>query len=571
MSTQLSPEDEKYLDSLKNLLKISEEHEKLRNLGKKETPDEEETEDNLRTEGSENPVEIPLEQMIEPAERVEPLQSMVEPDYVRKVIRQMDTMTTEQLKQALMRIKVSTGGNKKTLRKRVAQYYRKENALLNRKSEPNSDKTYRYFDYLIAADFECTCVEVIYDYPHEIIELPAVLIDVREMKIVSEFRSYVRPVKNPKLSEFCIQFTKIAQETVDEAPYFREALDRLIQWMRQFGLGEKNTRFAFVTDGPHDMWKFMQFQCLLSNIRMPHMFRNFINIKKTFKEKFNGLVKGNGKSGIENMLERLELSFIGNKHSGLDDARNIAQIAIQMMKLKIELRINQKCSWHEPSYHTLKEDEEIGDHVDLASIDVSRRDFQMWLRRLPLKLSSVTRREFLNEEYLDCESCDELTDDKNDAQSFEDKMANRAEIETIDEDEFNKFAEGAPANEPTPTPPPVRDNEDSESDEEEYRREFEMMDIVDSINSDEPPSEAVELNEIWQRRGSESDGQAEGVVSLGDYAYSTSRATSSLVSTRVMSFDDILESSSVEDMELMAPPPKNSLASTNRSSRNDNY
>ena len=55
---------------------------------------------------------------------------------------------------------------------------------------------------------------------------------------------------------------------------------------------------------------------------------------------------------------------------------------------------------------------QIGDHVDLASSDVSRRDFQMWLRRLPLKLSSVTRREFLNEEYLDCESCDELTDDK---------------------------------------------------------------------------------------------------------------------------------------------------------------
>lgn len=507
MTTQLSPEDEKYLDSLKNLLKISEEHEKLRKQEVNQSPDE--TEDQMRTEESENLVEIPAEQMIEPAERVEPLQSMVEPDYVRKVIRQMDTMTTEQLKQALMRIKVSTGGNKKTLRKRVAQYYRKENALLNRKSEPNSDKTYRYFDYLIAADFECTCVEVIYDYPHEIIELPAVLIDVREMKIISEFRSYVRPVKNPKLSEFCIQFTKIAQETVDEAPYFREALDRLVQWMRQFGLGEKNTRFAFVTDGPHDMWKFMQFQCLLSNIRMPHMFRNFINIKKTFKEKFNGLVKGNGKSGIENMLERLDLSFIGNKHSGLDDARNIAQIAIQMMKLKIELRINQKCSWTEPSYHTLKEDEEIGDHVDLQSIDVSRRDFQMWLRRLPLKLSSVTRREFLSEEYLDCESCDELTDDKNDAQSFEYKMVNRAEIEMIDEAEFKKLAEEeGDSNDgevmPRPTPPPVRDTEDSESDEEEYRREFEMMDFVNSMGS-APPTEAVELNEIWQRRGSESD------------------------------------------------------------------
>ncbi|CDH93472.1 3'-5' exonuclease eri-1 [Caenorhabditis elegans] len=213
-----------------------------------------------------------------------------------------------------------------------------------------------------------------------------------------------------------MQFTKIAQETVDAAPYFREALQRLYTWMRKFNLGQKNSRFAFVTDGPHDMWKFMQFQCLLSNIRMPHMFRSFINIKKTFKEKFNGLIKGNGKSGIENMLERLDLSFVGNKHSGLDDATNIAAIAIQMMKLKIELRINQKCSYKENQRSAARKDEEreLEDaaNVDLTSVDISRRDFQLWMRRLPLKLSSVTRREFINEEYLDCDSCDDLTDDK---------------------------------------------------------------------------------------------------------------------------------------------------------------
>lgn len=78
---------------------------------------------------------------------------------------------------------------------------------------------------------------------------------------------------------------------------------------------------------------------------MPHMFRSFINIKKTFQEKFNGLAKGNGKSGIENMLEKLGLTFRGNKHSGLDDARNIAQIAIELMRQKVELRINQKCTY----------------------------------------------------------------------------------------------------------------------------------------------------------------------------------------------------------------------------------
>ncbi|EYC13650.1 hypothetical protein Y032_0043g838 [Ancylostoma ceylanicum] len=58
-----------------------------------------------------------------------------------------------------------------------------------------------------AIDFECTCVEVIYDYPHEIIEFPAVLIDVRQMRIVDTFRTFVRPEKNPTLDPFCIQLT----------------------------------------------------------------------------------------------------------------------------------------------------------------------------------------------------------------------------------------------------------------------------------------------------------------------------------------------------------------------------
>ncbi|UMM31380.1 hypothetical protein L5515_012879 [Caenorhabditis briggsae] len=578
MTAEQNPEDEKYLESLKNLLKVSEEHET------NQQTNEEVDEDDVETEESDIQPTIPPEHQIEPAERIEPLQSMVDPDYVRKVIRTMDTMSTDQLRQALQRIKVSTGGNKKTLRKRVAQYYRKENALLNRKLEPNSDKTLRYFDYLIAIDFECTCVEIIYDYPHEIIELPAVLIDVREMKIISEFRSYVRPVKNPKLSDFCIQFTKIAQETVDEAPYFREALEKLMQWMRKFGLGEKNTRFAFVTDGPHDMWKFMQFQCILSNIRMPHMFRNFINIKKTFKEKFNGLMKGNGKSGIENMLERLDLTFIGNKHSGLDDARNIAQIAIQMMKLKIELRINQKCSWVEPKNQIIKDDDDLDDNVD--TIDVSRRDFQLWLRRLPLKLSSVTRREFLSEEYLDCESCDDMTDDKHDRQSFAEKMTIRQQIEALDEEEREKMKNEPPIvrnGPPKPVPPPpattTQENDDSENDEEflrDYQRQVELLDMEESLDAISN-SNGIELEEVWECAGSEMAAES---VSLDNLAYSSSESLSleqfqyptSQNSTHppTPETDVMMNSDSIESMELMAPPPKNSLASTNRNN-NRNY
>uniref|UniRef100_A0A8R1HZ92 SAP domain-containing protein n=1 Tax=Caenorhabditis japonica TaxID=281687 RepID=A0A8R1HZ92_CAEJA len=560
MENEPNPEEEKFLQSLQNLTTISEEHERLRrNKNQQDGADNEDS-------GDEYPI-IPSEQQIPPSERVEPLKSMVPPDYVRKVIKEMDMMSTEMLRQALLRIKVPTGGNKKTLRKRVAQYYRKENMLLNRKLETNSDKTSRYFDYLIAIDFECTCVEVIYDYPHEIIELPAVLIDVREMKIVSEFRTYVRPVLNPDLSDFCIQFTRITQETVENAPYFREALLRMYQWMRKYGLGEKNARFAFVTDGPHDMWKFMQFQCVLSSIRMPHMFRSFINIKKTFKEKFNGLIKGNGKSGIENMLERLGMSFRGNKHSGLDDARNIAAIAIELMKLKIELRINQKCSYKEIRAGHKEHEDEIADVTDLKLVDVSRRDFQLWMRRLPLKLMSVTRREFLNEEYLDCESCDELIDDKEDPECHSKKMAFRKMLEESQKEEFAEYCKehgNFKIGEIVPKLKNIhnQNDDDDDSEDEDYGPEFAQFEIFENMAE----NNGFDLNVIWQ---SENDTPTDFDFSLieprGDeFEYLPTSSDSSVESS-------LPSTSSVPHHQFSAPPspvqraaPRNSLASSNR-------
>ncbi|RCN32234.1 hypothetical protein ANCCAN_21975 [Ancylostoma caninum] len=46
---------------------------------------------------------------------------------------------------------------------------------------------------------------------------------------------------------------------------------------------------------------------------------------------------------------------------------------------------------------------------ELAKSDrADASDYHIWHRKLPLKLRQVTRDEFLSEEYLDCDSCDEL-------------------------------------------------------------------------------------------------------------------------------------------------------------------
>ncbi|CAI5449836.1 unnamed protein product [Caenorhabditis angaria] len=485
--------------------------------------------------------QIPEENQIEISAHEEPLKSVVSPEYVKKVMRELHVMSTEQLRQALSVIKVSTSGTKRQLRKRVAQYYRKENMLLSRKLENiNSDKTLRYFDYLIAIDFECTCVEIIYDYPHEIIELPAVLIDVKEMKIVSMFRTYVRPVRNPILSDFCIAFTKIAQETVDKAPYFREALQLLYDWMRRFGLGEKGVRFAFVTDGPHDI---------------------FINIKKIFKDRFHGIAKGNGKSGIENMLEKFDLKFQGNKHSGLDDAKNIAYICLEMMKRKIELRINQRCVYI--LNRNQQNDEYKDENLLNQNVDISRRDFQMWMRKLPLKLQVVSRRDFCEEKYLECESCEELTDEQNEMEK------NRAEIEKLMNSKFEKALK-------TSVKIPVRredlERSSSSSDSETYETndDEDLTEEEDLFNNGEPGTFAVaediddevELESIW-RHDDSTDNEicaARRRQHPPNTEQSISSSTSSSSISTSSSSSTVITSTRASDLQ----PPRNSLASANR-------
>ncbi|VDM72224.1 unnamed protein product [Strongylus vulgaris] len=114
------------------------------------------------------------------------------------------------------------------------------------------------------------------------------------------------------------------------------------------------------------------------------------------------LVKGNGQSGIQNMLAHYNLTFEGQKHCGLDDSINIARLCIKLMQDKIELRINQRMTQRQDR----NEDRRLEELAKSDKADAS--DYHIWHRKLPLKLRQVTRDEFLSEEYLDCDSCDDI-------------------------------------------------------------------------------------------------------------------------------------------------------------------
>lgn len=70
------------------------------------------------------------------------------------------------------------------------------------------------FAYLVVLDFESTCWEAKWCAPQqEIIEFPAILLNLQSGEIVSEFQQYVMPIEQPVLSPFCTTLT--GREAVD--------------------------------------------------------------------------------------------------------------------------------------------------------------------------------------------------------------------------------------------------------------------------------------------------------------------------------------------------------------------
>jgi 3'-5' exoribonuclease 1 len=84
----------------------------------------------------------------------------------------------------------------------------------------------------IVVDLEATCWE---DRPHpkemEAIEIGAVLLTSSCGPVVSEFAEFIKPVVEPKLSDFCTQLTSITQAQVDAADEFWVVFPRFVEWI----------------------------------------------------------------------------------------------------------------------------------------------------------------------------------------------------------------------------------------------------------------------------------------------------------------------------------------------------
>lgn len=185
------------------------------------------------------------------------------------------------------------------------------------------------FEYFVVLDFEATCDEHQVPYPQEIIEYPSVLLDGRTFDEIAEFSAFVRPLHNPVLTPFCTRLTSITQAQVDQAALFNEVFAQHLAWLRAHELRisdeEDGASFAFVLCGDWDFLTMFPAQCRVCTPaikKIPHAFRQWINIKKHFAQA-QGVAKA---PGMDGMLHALGLELTGHHHRGIDDCRNIAKI-----------------------------------------------------------------------------------------------------------------------------------------------------------------------------------------------------------------------------------------------------
>ncbi|XP_061850082.1 3'-5' exoribonuclease 1 isoform X3 [Colius striatus] len=218
----------------------------------------------------------------------------------------INRMTRDELRSKLAEFKLETRGVKDVLKKRLKNYYKKQKLM--QKEAINGDS---YYDYICVVDFEATCEEGNPpEFIHEIIEFPIVLLNTHTLEI----------------------------DIVDKADTFPQVLQNVIEWMRQRELGTKYT-YSMLTDGSWDMSKFLNIQCRSSRIKYPSFAKKWINIRKSYGN-FYKVPRNQTKLTI--MLEKLGMNYDGRPHSGLDDSKNIARIAIRMLQDGCELRVNER-------------------------------------------------------------------------------------------------------------------------------------------------------------------------------------------------------------------------------------
>lgn len=142
----------------------------------------------------------------------------------------------------------------------------------------------------------------------ETIEIGAVMVDGETLVPLAEFQAFVKPVRHPHLTEFCMALTTIRQTDVDQAAEFPRVLSNFLGWAGGF------PGWRFCSWGAYDT-KPLRRDCAFWNLPDPWPWDEAINLKRLFARQ-----RGIKECGIPAALSIAGLApLTGIHHRGIDD------------------------------------------------------------------------------------------------------------------------------------------------------------------------------------------------------------------------------------------------------------
>ncbi len=172
------------------------------------------------------------------------------------------------------------------------------------------------FSTLLIVDLEATCSSdnAIPPAKMETIEIGAVVVDAKQFHVVTEYQSFIRPVRNPVLTEFCTGLTGISQDMVGDAASFFDVFGTFEEWISQ-----NAAESAFCSWGAYDRRQLEQ-DCAMHG--RPYTMPPHANLKELFSVR----QASKKRFGMAKALELCGIELAGQHHRALDDAKNIAQL-----------------------------------------------------------------------------------------------------------------------------------------------------------------------------------------------------------------------------------------------------
>lgn len=178
----------------------------------------------------------------------------------------------------------------------------------------------RKLDKIVVIDLEATCWKSIIPEgrSNEIIEIGICLIDTQTHELSDNRSIIVKPEKS-EISEFCTELTTLTQEQVDQGISLKEASEIL----KSEYLSRSRVWASY---GAYDLNQFTK-ECLNKKIDYPFS-PSHINVKTLFaiKQKLQKEV------GMSSALDILGIELEGTHHRGVDDAKNISKILVELLK-----------------------------------------------------------------------------------------------------------------------------------------------------------------------------------------------------------------------------------------------